>query len=152
LFAAAQQTLKPAAKAPVPIQIPSAHRVFLANGGSDAMELAAFKRDGDRDEPYNWLYAARKSWGRYQLVSTPAEADLVMEVSFTAPLSNVGNAPSYEPQMAVTIFDAKTHFKLWVITEETEGAIRKATWEKNFSETIANVIDDMKPLAGTGNP
>ena len=31
---------------------------------------------------YNEFYAAMKSWGRYELVSSPADADMVFEIRF----------------------------------------------------------------------
>ena len=33
--------------------------------------------------PYNRFSAAMKSWGRYELVASPAEAGLVFEIRFT---------------------------------------------------------------------
>ena len=50
--------------APVPAQVITAKKVFVSNGGVDRQALAAFKRAGDTNEPYNRFYAAMKSWGR----------------------------------------------------------------------------------------
>ena len=148
----AQDSLTRPVSAPVPAPIVSAKRVFVANGGTDAMSLTAFKKDGDSNAPYNWFYSALKSWGRYELVSTPSEADLVMEVRFDAPLKDCGKITLYTPQLTINIIDAKTHFLLWSVTEETQGAVRKSTWEKNFNETVATVINDLKQIAGAGTP
>ena len=72
-----------------------------------------------------------KSWGRYELVASPADADLVFELRFTAPIADFGKTAIYEPQLGLSIFDTKTHFVLWTLTEPVQGAFRKATWEKN---------------------
>jgi hypothetical protein len=148
LFLPGQVAAKSTTKAPVPSQIISAKKVFISNGGSDAISLAAFKKDGDRDKPYNLFYATMKTWGKYELVSTPGEAHLVMEVRFGAPLIDADKLPTYAPQLSVLIFDAQTHFLLWTITEPTEGAYRKATFERNLDETFANVMKELKQLSG----
>jgi hypothetical protein len=53
--------------APVPAQIAAAHTVILAND----------------------VYAALKAWGRYQLVDSPAAADLVFQLRDVAPITDV---------------------------------------------------------------
>lgn len=147
LLLAGEAAAKSPMKAPVPSQIVAAKKVFISNGGSDAISLVAFKRDGDRDAPYNLFYAAMKTWGRHELVATPAEGDLVMEVRFAAPLIDADKIPTYAPQLSILIFDAQTHFLLWTITEPTEGAYRKATFERNLDETFTNVIRYLKEIS-----
>lgn len=136
------------AEAPVPVQIIAAKKVFISNGGVDTPVLAATKRAGAPDQGYNQFYAAMKSWGRYELVATPADADLVFEIRFTAPISEFQKVTTYEPQFGLTIMDAKTHFTLWTITEPVQGAFRKATWSRNVNQGVADLIDDIRRLAG----
>lgn len=88
-----------------------------------------------------------KTWGHYHLVETPGEADLVLEISFAAPLWDCGKAPVYAPNASLAIFDTKTHFLLWRLTESIDGAWRKATWEKNVNDGIANLVEDLKKLS-----
>jgi hypothetical protein len=132
--------------APVPPQIFASKKVFISNAGYDSTSRVAFKNGGDLNQPYNEFYSALKNWGRYELVATPADADLVFEIRFTAPLTFDEKTPIYEPQLDLEILDVKTHFKLWSLTAPVQGAIRKATWEKNFSQGIANLMDDLKKL------
>lgn len=151
-----QETKQPVA-APVPAQIAAARRVFISNGGADLTAQATFKRGGEPDQAYNHFYSAMQSWGHYEIVSTPGEADVVLEISFTAPTYWDGNASIYQPQFGLNIFDAKTHFLLWSLSEPVEGAFRKATWVKNFDHGLDNVMDDLKKLSGVsptdgGNP
>ena len=42
----------------MPAQIITSKKVFISNGGVDSAALAAFKRAGDTNEPYNRFYAA----------------------------------------------------------------------------------------------
>jgi hypothetical protein len=132
--------------APIPVQIITAKKVFIANGGVDAMSLAAFRRAKEPGEPYNQFYMAMKSWGRFELVATPGEANLVLQLSFTAPIADCIKVTSYQPQLTLAIFDRDTHFRLWTFTEPVEGAYRKATWDKNVKEGIDSLMDDLKQL------
>jgi len=90
-----------------------------------------------------------KSWGRYELVASPAEADLVFEIRFTAPIADLGKTAIYEPQLGLSIVDTKTRFVLWTFTEPVQAAFRKLTWEKNVHQGIENLLADIKKLAGT---
>jgi hypothetical protein len=134
--------------APVPSQIATARKVFISNAGADPNSLYAFKRAGDPDEAYNGFYAAMQSWGRYELVSTPAESDLVFEIVFRAPSIGSGKGMTYEPQSQLTIVDTKTHFTLWTLSAGVQGAYRKATWLKNFDQGLNALIDDLKKVSG----
>ena len=136
------------AVAPVPAQIIAAKKVFISNGGVDTAVLAATKRAGEPDQGYNQFYAAMKAWGRYELAATPADADLVFEIRFAAPTSDCQKVTTYEPQFGLTIMDAKTHFTLWTLTEPVQGAFRKATWNRNVNQGVADLIDDIRQLAG----
>ena len=134
------------AVAPVPEQIASAKKVFISNAGLDGMSLAAFRKLGDRNEPYNLFYGAMKAWGRYELTNSPADAELVYELRFTAPL--VGVDPEVvEAQFGLVILDAKTHFILWALNEPVGGAFRKGTFVKNVNTGIATLMTDVKQLA-----
>ena len=125
--------------APVPAQIIAGKKVFISNAGFDSIAFADFKKEGEPERPYNQFYASMKSWGRYDLVDSPSDADLVFEIRFA---TNV----VYGPKFDLAILDVKTHFKLWSITVPVEVAARKATWEKHFSQGIADLTDELKKL------
>jgi hypothetical protein len=151
----AQQT-KATPSAPVPGGITTGRKVFISNAGVDGTSLVAFKKAGGANQPYNEFYAAMKNWGRYELVGAPADAELVFEIRFAAPLVAVGNVNTYGPELELAILDSKTHFRLWTLTEPVEGAFRKATWDRNFSQGMASLMADIEklvaePSAG-GNP
>jgi hypothetical protein len=157
-FVLQAQQPKEVPMAPVPPQILAAKKVFVSNAGVDGISLAAFERLGGSNRPYNQFYAAMKSWGRYELVSAPADAELVFEIRFSAPLTRSDDKLTiYAPQFGVTILDTKTHFTLWTLAEPVQGAFRKATWEKNLGQGVDRVIDDLRklaadPVASASNP
>lgn len=148
---AAQQSV-PAA--PIPAPILSAQKIFLANGGADLASAETFKKAGQVEEPYNSTYAALQAWGHWQLVSAPESADLILVVRFTAPVEiySKGIPNSYTPQIGLTIYDGKTHFPLWTLTQSVEGAFRKATWQKNYADGIAGLMGQLKSLTASAAP
>src|ERR1051326_9375197 len=88
--ASAQQAKAPA-PAPTPPQILAAHKVFVCNGGGESFETVIGQTvfSGGPDRPYNQFYETMKDWGRYELVASPSDADLVLEGDATS---------SYRPQ------------------------------------------------------
>jgi hypothetical protein len=137
--------------APVPAQIASARKVFIANAGADIDAQEVFKKAGEPEQAYNHFYAAMQKWGHYELVSNPADADLVFEIRFAAPMYMNGNLPTYQPQFGLNIVDVKTHFALWSLGEPVEGAFRKATWLRNFDRGLDALMDDVKKISGTSS-
>jgi len=119
--------------APVPPRILTSQRVFVSNAGMDASLI--FNGVSGPDEPYNQFYAAMKNWGRYELAADPSDADLVFEIHYD----------SYD-QLQLSILDAKTHFTLWHLMQLVGAANLKSTKERNFTQAMANLMDDLKKL------
>jgi hypothetical protein len=156
-WAAQQQSA--AGAAPVPALIVSAKKVFISNAGGrcDLSGYAHFK--GGPDRPYNQFYAALKSWGQYELVAAPADADLAFEISFACPLEEgtkvlgAQGVPSFDPQLRLAILDVKTHITLWGITEHVGTALLQGNRDKNFDRAMNKLVNDLKSLAaGTPPP
>jgi hypothetical protein len=74
------QTKPAAAAAPVPAQILAAKKILIAHAGGDEMAEDDPIFSGGPDRAYNQFYAAIKSWGRFEIVGSPAEADLLLEI------------------------------------------------------------------------
>jgi hypothetical protein len=130
------QQSTPVGPAPIPPQIVASKKVFISNLGTDGGPGALFvKVKQPITQPYNLFYAAMKTWGRYELVAGPGDADLVFELHFTG---------CFE----LTIVDAKTHFTLWPVSECVEPAIRGNTWLKNVDQALGNLMDDIRGLVG----
>ena len=142
----AQQPKDGALPAPVPASIAAAKKVFIANAPGDSLSASL----GGPARPYNEFYAAMKSWGRYELVSTPADADLILEISFASPFFGI-NAKS-PLLLKLVIVDPKVHTPLWWFTEsfELKGGFshRKETLSGNFDHSIADLVDDVRKLVG----
>ena len=135
--------------APVPSQIASAKNVFISNAGFDSVSVLAFQAAGEPNGHYDRFYNAMKSWGRYELVSAPADADLVFEISFQSPLDV---QQTRDPNFKLNILDAKTHFILWSLSQPVEGAFRKATFQKNLDKGMDSLIGSLKILANSLAP
>jgi len=150
----AQQPKEVALPAPVPASIATAKKVFIANAPGDSLPASL----GGPSRTYNEFYAAMKSWGRYELASAPADADLILEISFANPITGVnvnttaGGGSSSALLLKLVIVDPKTHIPLWWFTEsfEPKGGFshRKETLSSNFDRAIADLVDDVRKLVG----
>jgi hypothetical protein len=147
----AQQSRGPA-PAPVPAQIAAAQKVFISNAGGASLETVIDETvfNGGPDRPYNQFYAAMKSWGRYELVSSPADADLVLEISWV--LTDTGLRLPVLGQLRLVVIDPKTHVTLWNITEYVRGALLLSNRDKNFDQAMNTVVARMKGLMAPPAP
>ena len=152
-LSAAQQK-KPAHPAPIPAQILTARKVFIANGGGDESRYEGASYSGGPDRAYNEFYAAMKTWGRYELLAAPGEADLVFEIRLTVfqlqrerVLRDDGTAS--DSQFRFVIRDAKSHETLWGLTEHAQGAVLQDNRDKNFEQALAAVVAEVQRIAGS---
>ncbi len=152
-IAAAQS--KPTDVAPLPSQIISAKRVFIANAGGDDPGLPEPLFSGGADLSFNQFYAALKAAGVYELVSSPAEADLLFDIQFmvipdrrpTGLWSNNTTADAYDALFRVEIRDPKTNALLWAFNEHMEWALLKGNRNRNFDQASARIVSDVLALA-----
>src|SRR6202021_1230806 len=157
LFAAAANAQAPpapaASLAPVPQALLNAKTVFISNAGADS-GLFPHPFSGDPDRPYNEFYSGIQSWGRYQLVADPSEADLVFELKLTAPYgpsnpSKQNGAADPLPMFRLVILDRKTHYVLWALTESIDFAFLQKTHDNNFDAALNAITMDLKRLTST---
>ena len=87
----AAQPPKQVPPAPIPAQILAAKKLFVANAGGEAPWKDNAQFNGGVDRSHSQFYGALKTWGRYELVGAPADADLLFEIRFTV-LSVAGDA------------------------------------------------------------
>jgi hypothetical protein len=97
---------------------------------------------GGPNRAYNQFYAAMKSWGRYELVSAPADADLVFEIGFT----DKYEGQIYVSQFKLAVLDPKTRVALWTFTTYVEPAGTAKNREKNYDLTMTALMDDLKSV------
>ena len=149
------QQLKDVLPAPVPAQIVSAKKVFISNAGGEELDPRAFGfPDVDPLRPYNQFYAAIKSSGRYELVATPADADLVLEIRFTHWLAAVqfGVKSGSDPILELRVLDPKSGVLLWAFTERVQisaGPHWREKRENSFNEGMTALLNDLERIAST---
>jgi hypothetical protein len=139
----AQQTTP---TAPVPSQIRQAQTIFLTNSGSDP----SFPIDATKT--YNDIYAALQTWGRYKLVSSPEQADLVFQLRGIAPVTDVtGNRGGVysvtTPAFQLTILDPKSNIALWTITSPVSVTGKDQVLARWISISETNLISRVKVVA-----
>jgi hypothetical protein len=118
-------------RGPIPSQIITGKKVFISYRESDA-------DPGSLDLTYHEFYALMKSWGKYELTATPAEADLIFEIRFVSGIS--------DSQLWMCIVDPKTHVMLWPLIQHVEGSSRETARRKKFDAAMADIVDDLKTL------
>ncbi|MGA7169695.1 MAG: hypothetical protein WBX08_11140 [Candidatus Sulfotelmatobacter sp.] len=135
----AQESKDPSA--PKPAQILTPRTIFISNA---AAECPSFYCSAP-DQPYNEFYASMKSWGRYELMSSPADADLVFELHCNA------GRPGELPQLRLMILDSKTRVTLWRLDETVGAAARQATGRKNFEKAMSALVQDVQKFVIPGS-
>jgi hypothetical protein len=138
--------------APVPVQILTAKKVFVANAGVDQ----AWERDprfsGGPDRTYNNFYAALRTWGRFELVGAPADADLLFEIGLTVGPVDVGSTVVPDARFRLVIRDPKTSALLWALYDQVEPANLQGNRDKNFDQALARIVSDVKSLTAPSTP
>ena len=147
--------LRPASLAPVPPALLNAKTIFISNAGADS-GLFPHPFSGDPDRPYNEFYAAMQSWGHYQLVTDPSDADLVFELHLVAPPGPTSPNKQYGasdplPMFRLVIYDRKTHYVLWTLTESIWIALLQKTHDNNFDSALNAITLDLKRLTSAPN-
>jgi hypothetical protein len=132
---------------PVPTQIRTAHTVFFTNAGADPNFPI------DSTQVYNQVYAALQSWGHYQLVSSPAEAELIFRlrnVTTTTPVSGARGTVSsiVTPAFQLTIVDRQTMVPLWTVTSPIMLKGRGDTLTRWENLSVTNLVSRLKVLSG----
>jgi hypothetical protein len=135
--------------APIPSQITSAKKIFISNTVGDDLN------SNDPSQVYSAFYSAMKSWGRYDLVSTPVNADLIFEISFREPIvavavtGSVANVPvggSYtNPHLRLVISDPRTHVSLWWFMAHVRPPLFNS--EKSLDHSIVDLMGQLKQVA-----
>jgi hypothetical protein len=131
--------------APLPAAIVKAKKIFLSNGGGSNLAYDAF-------------YSKMSEWGRYEIVG-PDEADLIVELSYRVEdkgtrvwsstnsynnTTQVHSAQMTDPQLFLTIYDAKSKTSLWSETDHRRLARLEKNREKETVNSAQRLVDDLK--------
>jgi hypothetical protein len=156
-FLAAQKP-QPAPAAPIPAQILAAKRIFIANAGGDDHSYDEAFFNGGPARAYNQFYAAMKTWGHFELVSAPGDADLAVEIGFTLPQAEQsvmkGNSlgTPFDPQFHLQIRDTKSNVLLWGFMEHAQWAVLQGNRDRNFDQALVRLITQMEKMVTTQAP
>jgi hypothetical protein len=137
---------------PIPPALLAAKTVFVSNGGSDS-QLFPDIFSGDANRPYSQFYASLKATGKYDLAADPSQADLVLNLRVVAARCVTWNGKCMgqsdaEPSFRLTIFESKTHYVLWTVTEPIEYALLQKNKEHNFDTALDAVVSDFEKVTG----
>ena len=127
--------------APVPPRIGLAQKVYVHNLG--VTDDPGWRYTGGPAELYNQFAAQLNNWGKYQIVPE-ADADLVLDISFSAPPTCELQA---DPQIALYVHDAGTDTALWAFSVPVAHALRATTARKNFAQDMAALVRDLRGVA-----
>jgi len=126
-------------EAPIPDFVVNARKVFVANAGGNPLAFDEF-------------YSELKTWGRYQLVGSPSEAEVILEVRYfvveegtrvsSSTNTYTGQTQVYshhmtDPELQLNIYDARTKDLLWSVIDHK----RLARLEKNREKESINSAD-----------
>jgi len=144
--AGAAKGRKDIAPAPLPTVIVNAHKVFLTNGGGS-------------DLAYDAFYSEMKNWGKYQVVGSPDEAELIIELAYRVEhggtrvwsssntydgTTQVHSAQITDPQLVLTIYNAKSKNSLWSTIDRRRLARRKKNREKETINSAERLVEELK--------
>jgi hypothetical protein len=148
-FAIAGKNRKDIPPAPLPAVIVNARKVFLTNGGGS-------------DLAYDAFYSQMKGWGKYQLVGSPDEADLIIELAYRVEhggtrvwsstnsydgTTQVHSAQIVDPQLVLMIYDAKSKNSLWSTIDHRRLAHRQKNREKETINSAERLVEELKSRA-----
>lgn len=144
----------PSRTAPVPTQIGTARRVFISNMGGECQNFTSPGLSFGAGQPlhhgqvsaavptaYDALYAALQTWGRFELVLAPADADLVFQIHVACPSVKEGH-----PAIDLQILDPKTRIALWGFNENADPAELQRNRDNNFERALDRLTQDLKEL------
>jgi len=142
LFVPIATSQQPAAipSAPLPSQILHAKKIFIVNAEGDN-DVRISKYVGGTNGIYDQFYADVKTVGRFELVSAPADADVVFAVNLTV----FAVVPGY-PRFRLAILDPKTNILLWTMSEPVDSAILAKTARRNIAQSLSRLTQDISLL------
>jgi hypothetical protein len=152
----AQNAPSTPSRAPVPAELLSAKKIFVSNAGADS-GLFPHPFSGDPSRGYNQLFAALHSLGQYELVSSPSQADLVLELRLVAPTgpkeaSKIQGSADPMPMFRLVVYDRPSHYVLWTFTDSIEMAMKQQTHDRNFDESISALVAEFQALTHAPRP
>jgi hypothetical protein len=132
--------------APLPTVISNAKRIFLTNGGGS-------------DLAYDTFYSGMKQWGKYEIVGSPEQAELIVELAYRVEhggtrvwsstntyngTTDVHSTQIVDPQLVMTIYDARSKNSLWATVDHRRLARRQKNREKEMINSADRLVGELK--------
>lgn len=129
----------------------TAHKIFLSNGGGS-------------DLGYDAFYSEMKKWGRYQVVGSPEDAELIVELSYHVEdlgtrvwssvntynnTTQVHSREMTDPKLMLTIYDARTKTSLWSTFDHRRLARMEKNREKEMINSAERLVEELRSRSGT---
>lgn len=145
------KTRKDIPPAPLPASIISAQTVFVSNGGGS-------------DLAYDAFYSEIKKWGKYQIVGSPNDAQLIVELSYRVDdlgtrvwsstnsytgATQIHSRQLTDPQLILTIYDAKTKNSLWSTVDHRRLARLEKNREKEMINSAERLVEELRSRSET---
>jgi hypothetical protein len=149
VLAVAAQDKKDLQKAPLPTAVLTAKKAFISKG----VGATAFTVEGGFDLAFDAFYSDMKSWGRYAITGKPEDADLLMQVSYTAAnggthvystQTNVYSSQILSLQLTLVVYDSHTRTELWSTSVAPGLARRKKNQEKEMIKAGEKLAANLK--------
>jgi hypothetical protein len=126
----------------------SAHTLYLARSTQDINFPAS------PDDAYNLVLNTLRNWGRYQIVDSVAQADLVLQLRDAVHANVVddtddsGSTVYYLPSFQITVADPSTLSPIWTVSSSIPTAVKQKNQNALLSAAAVNVVSQLKLLAG----
>jgi hypothetical protein len=124
-----------------------------------AAKTVFMKNNGGSETPFNVISGGLEGWGRFLQVDSPAQADIVIEVtspdddhkSSTTSKTRVGpsgrmedsastSRDVYEGPVKMVVSDARTHLTLWAASEQPKGGFRQRVRDEHLVEAAQRLV------------
>jgi len=142
-------------EAPLPTAVVSAKRVFLRDGQT----TSEFLTKNGNALAFDSLYAQMKGWGKYTLVDSPKDADIIIELQYRPYAAGSRSFGMYSPSsqtintrsvvipaadFALVLYDAKSREQLWSVTDACRAARRVKNQQKEVVKSIGRLVEDLR--------
>ena len=155
ILAQEKMTRKNIPPAPLPAAVVHARKVFLLNGQTTAEALT---KNGNI-LAFDTFYSDMKSWGKYELVDSPKDADIVIELQYRPYSEGARSFGVYNPStetvtthsvttsgadFALVIYEAKSRDELWSVSDSCGFARLVKNQQKEVIKSIGRLVDGLK--------
>ena len=150
-----RMTRKNIPEAPLPAAVVHARKVFLLNGQTTSEGLT---KNGNA-LAFDTLYADVKRWGKYELVDSPKDADIVIELQYRPYSAGSRSFGIYNPathtvqsrsvttpgaDFALVIYEAKSKEQLWSVSDACGLARLVKNQQKEVIKSVGRLVEGLK--------